>query len=112
MKNIITSALIVRDTKNATQLQNEMKQLDHSLSLFSHVKDIAQHGFSDVILVHESFLPAFDRKQFPGSQVIILTTGTDRVAELYPLLKNLDVFTILTWPITTNELIKHINKAY
>lgn len=112
MNKQIKAAIIIRDSKQAELIKDEVIKLGIDLTNASTPEKLANTEYFDVVLVHENELSRFDRERFPESEVILLTENKNKIAELFPRIKDQQIFTILSWPCSAAEVVSYLNKAY
>lgn len=111
MKNKINVAYIGTLT-NQSEYEKAFHGKDMSMTVFKNIKEMSESRFFDVIIVHESLISSLEKKLFHESQIIIVSQSEKNIAEIYPKVKTLPVFTILKLPVIPDTMIHYIDRAY
>lgn len=111
MNKQINAAIVIHRLKESTVLKTELEKNNIVLTTFNSLNGLKNTGFYDVIMLHESFVKEVDNELFQDSQLLILTESKN-ISDVFLQVKDLQVYTVLSWPCDVKELKNYINQAY
>ncbi len=111
MKQKLTVA-VVGTIKGFSDVYQHLDTESFSVSEFKSVKELANTGFYDVILLSETEITGYKPEQFPNSAVLVVTDSPAKVTELFPRIKKIHAYTVVALPVSGKKLEEYINKAH